>query len=309
MKRNRGYGLRGAWQALLLASCLVAMPGRAATQLTYPLTSDGIDSRYDYDWAVLRTALEKTTPQYGVFEQHQSTVAMSPPRVVQEMSSLSGRINIFVRATTPELERQFLPVRLPVDRGLLGYRLLLIRGANQQRFAAVKNVADLRHLRAGLGQGWADIPIFQRAGVPVVEGSSYDGLFAMLEAERFDFYSRSADEAMREFQERHDAHPQMAVEQTLLLHYPLPRYFFVRRDAEGQAAGKAHRNRHGDNDQGRIVERAVPALQGRLDQEHGHAQAPRHQPRQSQADATDAAGTRRAVVQSPHRQISRFKAR
>ncbi|MQA20507.1 ABC transporter substrate-binding protein [Rugamonas rivuli] len=238
MMRNRGYGLRGAWQALLLASCLVAAPGRAATQLTYPLTSDGIDSRYDYDWAVLRTALEKTTPQYGVFEQHQSTVAMSPPRVVQEMSSPSGRINIFVRATTPELERQFLPVRLPVDRGLLGYRLLLIRGADQQRFAGIRNVADLRRLRAGLGQGWADIPIFQRAGVPVVEGSSYDGLFAMLEAERFDFYSRSADEAMREFQERHDAHPQMAVEQTLLLHYPLPRYFFVRRDAEGKLLAK-----------------------------------------------------------------------
>jgi len=232
------YKLRGIWRALLLASCMIAAPCLAATHLTYPLTSDGIDSRYDYDWAVLRAALEKTTPRYGVFEQHQSDVAMSPPRVVQEMTSPSGRINIFVRATSPELERQFLPVRLPVDRGLLGYRLLLIRAADQQRFSRVKTVADLRHLRAGLGQGWADVPIFEKAGVPVIEGSSYDGLFAMLEADRFDFYSRSADEALREFQERHAAHPQMAVEQTLLLHYPLPRYFFVRRDAEGKLLAK-----------------------------------------------------------------------
>ncbi|GJJ00541.1 hypothetical protein RugamoR64_10790 [Duganella rhizosphaerae] len=217
---------------------MIAASCQAATHLTYPLTSDGVDSRYDYDWAVLRAALEKTTPRYGVFEQHQSRVAMSPPRVVQEMSSPSGRINIFVRATSPELEREFLPVRLPVDRGLLGYRLLLIRGADQQRFAGVKTVADLRQLRAGLGQGWADIPIFEKAGVPVVEGSSYDGLFAMLEADRFDFYSRSADEALREFQERSASHPQMAVEQTLLLHYPLPRYFFLRRDAEGRLLAK-----------------------------------------------------------------------
>jgi len=235
---NMAYKLRGIWRALLLASCMIAAPCLAATHLTYPLTSDGIDSRYDYDWAVLRAALEKTTPRYGVFEQHQSDVAMSPPRVVQEMTSPSGRINIFVRATSPELERQFLPVRLPVDRGLLGYRLLLIRAADQQRFSRVKTVADLRHLRAGLGQGWADVPIFEKAGVPVIEGSSYDGLFAMLEADRFDFYSRSADEALREFQERHAAHPQMAVEQTLLLHYPLPRYFFVRRDAEGKLLAK-----------------------------------------------------------------------
>ncbi|WP_444845236.1 substrate-binding periplasmic protein [Duganella caerulea] len=217
---------------------MIAAPGFAATHLTYPLTSDGIDSRYDYDWAVLRAALEKTTPRFGVFEQHQSDVAMSPPRVVQEMTSPSGRINIFVRATSPELERQFMPVRLPVDRGLLGYRLLLIRAADQQRFSQVKTIADLRRLRAGLGQGWADVPILEKAGVPVVEGSSYEGLFAMLEAGRFDFYSRSADEALREFQERHDGHPRMAVEQTLLLHYPLPRYFFVRRDAEGKLLAK-----------------------------------------------------------------------
>lgn len=235
---DMAYKSRGIWRALLLASCMIAAPCLAATHLTYPLTSDGIDSRYDYDWAVLRAALEKTTPRYGVFEQHQSNVAMSPPRIVQEMTSPSGRINIFVRATSPELERQFMPVRLPVDRGLLGYRLLLIRAADQQRFSRVKTVADLRHLRAGLGQGWADVPIFEKAGVPVIEGSSYDGLFAMLEADRFDFYSRSADEALREFQERHAAHPQMAVEQTLLLHYPLPRYFFVRRDAEGKLLAK-----------------------------------------------------------------------
>ena len=234
MKRNMVDRLQGTWRALLLASCMAAAPAWAATHLTYPLTSDGIDSRYDYDWAVLRAALEKTTPRYGVFEQHQSRVAMAPPRVVQEMLSPSGRINVFVRATSPELERQFLPVRLPVDRGLLGYRLLLIRGADQQRFAAVKTVDDLRRLRAGLGQGWADVAIFEHAGVPVVEGSNYDGLFAMLEADRFDFYSRSADEALREFAERRKAHPEMAVEQTLLLHYPLPRYFFVRRDAEGK---------------------------------------------------------------------------
>ncbi len=238
MKRNMGDRLRGRWSTLLLAACVLAAPAWGATHLTYPLTSDGIDSRYDYDWAVLRAALEKTAPRYGVFEQHQSRVAMSPPRVVQEMSSPSGRINIFVRATSPELEREFLPVRLPVDRGLLGYRLLLIREADQQRFAGIKTVAELRQLRAGLGQGWADIPIFEKAGVPVVEGSSYDGLFAMLDADRFDFYPRSVDEAMREFQERRAQHPNMAVEQTLLLHYPLPRYFFLRRDAEGRLLAK-----------------------------------------------------------------------
>lgn len=218
---------------LLLASLALACHAHAAT-LTYPLTSEGIDSRYDYDWAVLRAAMEKTVRAFGPFEQRQSPVAMSPSRVIQEMATPSGRINIFVRASSPELEKQFLPIRLPVDRGLLGYRLLLIRQADRARFAQVKTVADLRPLRAGVGQGWADIAIVQNAGIGVVEGSNYAGLFAMLAAGRFDFFSRSADEALRELNERHAAYPQMEIEPTLLLHYPLPRYFFLRRDAQGE---------------------------------------------------------------------------
>ncbi|MYM39037.1 hypothetical protein GTP27_06800 [Pseudoduganella sp. CY13W] len=206
----------------------------ASTRMVYPLSSDGVDSRYDYDWAVLRTAMEKTIPAYGPYQQLQSGVAMSPQRVLLEMSAPQGRINVFVRATSPELEQRFLPIRLPVDRGLLGYRLLLIRAADQARFASVRTLDDLRQLRAGLGKGWADVSIFKTAGVEVVEGSSYAGLFGMLAAGRFDFYSRSADEALREFDERHTSHPGLAIESTLLLHYPLPRYFFVRRDAEGE---------------------------------------------------------------------------
>lgn len=232
MAQTRHY--RWLVRIALLSTLAVTVSASASTRLTYPLSSDGVDSRYDYDWAVLQTAMEKTVATYGPYRQHQSEVAMSPQRVLQEMDAPQGRINVFVRATSPQLEQRFLPIRLPVDRGLLGYRLLLIRAADQARFAGVRSLDDLRQLRAGLGRDWADVSIFKAAGVPVVEGSYYEGLFGMLEVGRFDFYSRSADEALREFDERHSSHPQIAIESTLLLHYPLPRYFFVRRDAEGQ---------------------------------------------------------------------------
>lgn len=216
-----------------MATWLLSCSAHAIT-LTYPLTSDGVDSRYDYEWAVLRTALQKSSARFGPFYLQRSQAAMTPPRVVHEMQLPTGRINVFVRATSAELEQQFLPVRLPVDRGLLGYRLLLIRSTDQPRFARVRSLQDLATLRAGLGQGWADVAILKAAGIPVVEGSNYAGLFTMLEAGRFDFFLRSIDEAAREFDERQQEHPNMAIEQTLLLHYPLARYFFVRRDAEGQ---------------------------------------------------------------------------
>ncbi|MET3130086.1 ABC-type amino acid transport substrate-binding protein [Oxalobacteraceae bacterium GrIS 1.11] len=86
----------------------------------------------------------------------------------------------------------------------------------------------------GQGKGWADVAILEAARLSVVEGTSYEGLFSMLMAGRFDLFSRSVDEAVREYGERRASHPELALEPTLLLSYPLPRYFFVRRDAEGR---------------------------------------------------------------------------
>ncbi|GJI87990.1 substrate-binding periplasmic protein [Duganella hordei] len=232
MKQSWGYRKR-VWLGVLLAAlCLHASAG---THVVYPLTSaDDSDSRYDYDWAVLRTALDKTVPRFGPYELQQSTHVMSPPRVAQEALLPGGRINIFARATSPELERQFIPVRLPIDRGLLGYRMFLVRDADLPRFAAVRTLDDLRKLRVGQGKDWIDVPILRAAGFEVEEGTTYRGLFAMLDAGRFDFFSRGIDEARREFQERRASHPHMAVEPTLLMYYPLPLYFFLRRDAEGK---------------------------------------------------------------------------
>ncbi len=232
MKQSWSYRKR-VWLGVLLAAlCLHAGAG---THVVYPLTSaDDSDSRYDYDWAVLRTALDKTVPHFGPYELQQSTHVMSPPRVAQEALLPGGRINIFARATSPELERQFIPVRLPIDRGLLGYRMFLVRDADLPRFAAVRTLDDLRKLRVGQGKDWIDVPILRAAGFEVEEGTTYRGLFAMLDAGRFDFFSRGIDEARREFQERRASHPHMAVEPTLLMYYPLPLYFFLRRDAEGK---------------------------------------------------------------------------
>lgn len=204
----------------------------AACEVTYP-KSPARDSRYEYDWRVLQTLLEKTAQQYGDCALQPSPLPMEQARATLELGNPGGRINILVRSTTRELERQFLPIRIPVDKGLLGYRLLLIRANDAARFAKIRGLDDLRSLKIGQGKGWADIAILKAAGIPVVEGASYEGLFAMLAAGRFDGFSRAVDEALREMDEQHATYPQLVVEPSLLLYYPLPRYFFVRRDAEG----------------------------------------------------------------------------
>ncbi|MEC5159525.1 MULTISPECIES: hypothetical protein [unclassified Janthinobacterium] len=233
-RTRRAAPIRPLLAALAL---LLAASAAADDDVVYPQAAAALDSRYEYDWAVLRAVLEKTRARFGPFTLRQAAGSMSPARASEELMALDGRINLLARATTIELEQQFLPIRIPIDRGLLGYRIFLVRSTDLPRFAAVRTLDQLRTLRAGQGRAWADIAILRAAGVPVVEGSTYDGLFPMLSEGRFDFFSRAVDEALREYDERRASLPDLAVEPTLLLHYPLPRYFFVRRDAAGKQLG------------------------------------------------------------------------
>ncbi|SFG02652.1 amino acid ABC transporter substrate-binding protein, PAAT family [Duganella sp. CF458] len=231
---------RRAWilQSLLPAAmCCLLAPVRAhdgpATAVVYPRYFSILDTSKGFDWIVLRAALEKTAAKYGPFTLAQSQAPFSVPRMLQELSRPGGTVNVIARATHRDLETQFQPIRIPIDRGLMGLRLLLVRKSDLPRFARVRTLADLRHLSAGQGKGWVDASVLSAAGISVVESPRPGSLFGMLEAGRFDFFPRALDEAPREYDVISKSHTEIVIEPTLMLRYPLPRYFFVRRDAEG----------------------------------------------------------------------------
>lgn len=236
MARHRLYNTRFFRNACLAISIAWIANSNATVvdSIRYPAGESASDSRYLYDWEVLRTALERTTARYGEFEMQPSAERMTAARVTHEMALQNGKINLFVRATSRELEQKLRPIRIPVDRGLLGYRIFLIRKVETARFAEIQDIKQLRPLRVGQGRGWADVGILASNGINVVEGANYEGLFDMLRMQRFDYFSRSTDEALREYDERREKIPELGIEPGLLLYYPLPRYFFVRRDQEGE---------------------------------------------------------------------------
>ena len=218
---------------LVLLYCLCFNAHAADMRLVHPRYFTVQDSTGDFDWIVLRTAMEKTASKFGTFTIGPSHEALSVARLLQEMSYPEGSINVFARATDLELEKKFNPIRIPIDRGLMGMRLLVVRKDDLPRFAAIRTLDELKRLSAGQGKGWIDTEVLSAAGISVVEAPRPDALYAMLEAGRFDYFPRALDEAPREFEMQHKTRPGIAVEPTLMLRYTLPRYFFVRRDAEG----------------------------------------------------------------------------
>lgn len=127
--------------------------------------------------------------------------------------------------TSIDREKQLLPVRIPLVKGLLGHRVLIIRKEDQDKFAAVNTIKDLQQYTAGQGHDWPDTKILRANQFTVVTTSTYDGLFEMLSAQRFDFFPRGINEAWQEIEAQENSN--MIVENNILLYYPSPIYFFV----------------------------------------------------------------------------------
>ncbi len=218
---------------LVLLCCLCFNAHAVDTRLVYPRYFTVQDSTGDFDWIVLRAALDKTAAKFGPYKLSPSKDPMSVARLLQEMSYPEGSINVFARATDQDLENKFTPIRIPIDRGLMGMRLLVVRKDDLPRFAAIHTLEELKRLSAGQGKGWIDTGVLSAAGISVVEAPRQEALYAMLEAGRFDFFPRALDEVPHEIDMQHRTRPGIVIEPTLMLRYPLPRYFFVRRDAQG----------------------------------------------------------------------------
>lgn len=205
----------------------------------YDAPESASDQRYEYQWEILRTALERTRDKYGDYVMQPSDF-MTEQRQAFEMRNATGKITVMYLSTTPVFERDLIPVRIPVDKNLGGYCVFLVRKNEADRFKAVQTLEDLKQFSFGLGLGWVDVDILRRNGLKVVTGSNYDGLFDMLANKRFDVFLRAAVEVLGEYDQRKERMPELAIEPGIILYYPLPMYFWFPKTDEGRRlAGRA----------------------------------------------------------------------
>jgi hypothetical protein len=190
------------------------------------------DQRYVYHWKILETALQRTEPKFGPFEIRASEV-MPEKRQVFELKN-AGKLTVMYLGTTPEMERELIPIRIPVDKNLGGYCVFLIDRRQRNRFESVQSLDDLRALKFGLGLGWIDVDILRSSQFNVVTGSSYDGLFEMLVNWRFDVFLRSAVEVLDEYEAKRAALPDLAIEDRFVFYYPMPMYFWFAKNDNGK---------------------------------------------------------------------------
>lgn len=205
---------------LLLFSCQISTAAGAII-IHYPAIAQAGDPRSEYPLALLRLALAESDKDYQLISTES---AMSKSRALSFLKE-SQVVDVVWTMTSIEREQDYLPIRIPIFKGLSGYRLLLIRKAAQHKFHRELSLPQLKRLLYAQGHDWVDTSIMRRNGFAVLGASNYEALFSMLEKGRVDAVPRNAAEVIPEsllFAEK-----DIVVEENWVFYYPTASYFFV----------------------------------------------------------------------------------
>ncbi|MBV8667063.1 MAG: hypothetical protein JO269_11325 [Burkholderiaceae bacterium] len=194
--------------------------GATVLDVSYPRSPFANDPRREYYIKLLDLALHKSGVSYNMHPGDLKTAEMS-----RQVTDPSGGVNVSWAPATRAYEESMLAVRVPIDKGILGWRLFLIRAEDRAAFNNIRTLDQLKTFLAGQKRYWPDADIMRANGLQVVEGSDYDKMFGMLAADRFQYFPRGVGEIWKE----EKVHPGMGleVEPHLALHYPSNTYFFV----------------------------------------------------------------------------------
>lgn len=221
-------------KAFILTSILAAgYNALAVMQFVYHAPESDHDVRYKYHWEILKAALDLTTKKFGPYTFVPSEV-LTEDQQLAEMKKRSPKLNVMIRETNKVFETELTSVKIPIDRNLIGYRVLLIDKKTQPQLNKVDSLEKLIKLSAGQGAGWGDISVLKQSGFNVVTEEKYDELFKSLSVGKFQIFPRGVVEVLEEYRQFKKRYPNLAIDDRILLYYPLPTYFWFHDSSDGR---------------------------------------------------------------------------
>jgi ABC-type amino acid transport substrate-binding protein len=207
-----------------------AQNGDDVTTVRYLPPQENLGFENLYYEKLLRLALEKTIDTHGPYELVPGDEAMSQRDALKAMIKGEG-VDIVHTMTDKTRERVLLPVRIPLVKGLIGVRLVMINKGDQGMFRNVRDVEDLKKYTFGQGYDWPDTEALKYNDIKVTSAQQYSDLFAMLENGVIDGFPRAVFEIYDEIMEHKDN--EFAVADGFYIYYPAAMYFFVQKNTKG----------------------------------------------------------------------------
>lgn len=194
---------------------------KATLNIIYPKPEREHELDNWYPLALLKLALEHSGQAYTL----QSSIKMVQSRSLKELEQ-GELVNVVWSMTSIEREAVFKPIRIPIYKGLYGWRLLLTTKDKLPLFEPLKTPTQLKKLYFVQGHDWPDTEILKDNDFQVSTSTSYESLFNMLIKGRGDAFPRSILEVDWELSQLAKTH-EITVVPNVVFSYPAAIYFFV----------------------------------------------------------------------------------
>ncbi|WP_297823874.1 amino acid ABC transporter substrate-binding protein [uncultured Paraglaciecola sp.] len=196
----------------------------ASWQITFPSSLETASTIDEYPIKLLALALDQTGVSYQLIP---SDNFLSKGKAIDRLQD-NREINIVWGMTNVQREKDLLPIRIPIFKGLIGWRLFLIRQDMAERFTYIQQFEHLVKLSPLQGREWPDTKILQSNGFDVITERNQTSLMKMLGRAQGDFFPRSIIEVWEELERSKVANEiQIQIQPSLGIRYPAAIYFFV----------------------------------------------------------------------------------
>lgn len=208
---------------IIVATLMFVFPASGAVwSVKYARPPETLTKRIDYPVEVLKLALDATGVRYELVT---SDRIMNRARAVRQIKR-NREINVFWSMTDKQIERDLLPIRIPITKGLIGWRVAFIRKQDRAKFAQIASLKDMLNFVPVQGANWPDTYILRANGFSVNTADLYSGLLEDLLDSKSDFFPRSVIEITNEW-EQLKSKDALFIEEKFVFHYPAAIYFFV----------------------------------------------------------------------------------
>lgn len=188
------------------------------------------DATHQYFVDLLRFVINKSQPEFEPVD----LLILKEKNITHEITLhfiREGLIDLSWAGTSIELEKELLPVKIPLLQGLLGNRIFII---HKNKFSKFQNITkeELQNLVACQGADWGDTDILEANKFSVIRVARFDLMFKMLNKGRCDYFPRAIYEGYNELKVAQEKYPDLIMFDKVILHYKFPLYFFVNKENE-----------------------------------------------------------------------------
>ena len=131
---------------IIILVCILLQYNFFANNINIEAPKSKYDTNHKYYYNLIQSIFSITENEYGksyfkykyTYEQGRLFLTLKENK----------NIDIIWAGISLERDRNFLSVKIPLTKGLLGYRLFIINKKNRKLFDSIKNINDLKKLRA-----------------------------------------------------------------------------------------------------------------------------------------------------------------